>query len=170
MDFSNLAKERYSVRSFSDEKVSDTDLSVILEAGNLAPTACNRQPQRIIAVRSEEGLKKLKNCTDYTFDAPLALIVCYEADKCWVRPFDGKSSGDIDASIVATHMMLQAKEIGIGSTWVMYFKPDVLKKDFRLDENVVPVAILMMGHPSENCVPSHNHGKRKKIEETVISD
>jgi hypothetical protein len=39
--------------------------------------------------------------------------VCYDSELCWTRDFDGKESGDIDASIVATHMMLEAWELGI---------------------------------------------------------
>ena len=38
---------------------------------------------------------------------------------------DGKNSGDIDASIVATHMMLEIADLGLGSIWVMYW---VLRK------------------------------------------
>ena len=42
-----------------------------------------------------------------------------------MRPFDKKQTGDIDVSILTGHMMLQATELGLGSVWVCYFKPDV---------------------------------------------
>lgn len=60
--------------------------------------------------------------------APLAIIVCADHNKAWVRPFDKKQTGDIDASILTDHMMLQATELGLGTVWVCYFKPDVIKK------------------------------------------
>ena len=167
MDFLTLAKVRYSVRAFTKETVSEDTVREILEAGRAAPTACNNQPQVIYAVRSEAGLVRLRKCTECHFGAPLAFIVCYDKSKCWVRPFDGHDSGDVDASIVATHMMLAAAERGIGSTWVMYFIPEAVKTEFALPETVEPAAILVMGHAAAQCRPSNQHFSRKPLEETV---
>lgn len=49
--------------------------------------------------------------------------------KKWTRPFDGKKATDIDASILTGHMMLEATELGLGSVWICYFKPDVLSDE-----------------------------------------
>ena len=167
MDFMELTQKRFSARSFTAEPVSDDDLQKILEAGRLAPTACNNQPQRILAVQSAEGIALLKKCTECHFNAPAALIICYDRTACWKRPYDGHDSGDIDASIVTTHMMLEAANLGIGTTWVMYFISEAVKTEFGLPENWEPTAILVMGHPSEQCTPSGMHSKRKEINETV---
>lgn len=51
-----------------------------------------------------------------TFDAPQVLIICADPSEAWVNPFNGRSSAEMDASIVAAHMMLQMQELGIGST------------------------------------------------------
>ena len=105
-DFMELAKARYSVRKFLDKKVPKEIIEKIIEAGMIAPTGCNNQPQRVIVVESQEGLAKIKECTRCHFDAPLVFIISYNKDECWKRPYDGKLSGDIDASIVTTQMML----------------------------------------------------------------
>ncbi|GAE01364.1 nitroreductase [Clostridium botulinum B str. Osaka05] len=107
MDFINLAKERYSVRNFDAKKIEQEKLDLILKAGQLAPTAVNYQPQRILVIESNEALEKLKTCTIYHFNAPMALLICADKDEAWKRSYDGKSHTDIDGSIVATHMMLQ---------------------------------------------------------------
>ena len=167
MEFLQLAADRYSVRKFKDAPVPREILDKILRAGQLAPTACNFQPQKILAVCSAEGLDKLKKCTECHFNAPLALIVCNDFSRSWTRPFDGKSSGDVDASIVTTHMMLEAAELGVGSTWVMFFKPDAVKTEFALPEGVEPVAILPMGYPADDAVPAPKHSEFRSIEETV---
>ena len=52
------------------------------------------------------------------YGAPLAVIVCADHERNWTRPFDGKQSGDIDASILTDHMMLEATELGLGSVWI----------------------------------------------------
>ena len=167
MIYSELIQKRYSARSFTSEPISDEDLHQILEAGRLAPTACNNQPQRILAVRSPEGLALLRKCTECHFNAPAALIVCYDKTACWKRSYDGHHSGDIDASIVTTQMMLRAADLGIGTTWVMYFIPEAVKTEFDLPDTWEPTAILVMGHPSEKCVPSGMHSIRKDLSETV---
>ena len=52
MSFMDLCQERYSVRRFDPRPVEDEKISQILEAGRIAPTACNYQPQRVYVVKS----------------------------------------------------------------------------------------------------------------------
>ena len=170
MDFLELARERYSVRKFASKKVENEKLDAVLEAGRLAPTACNNQPQRVLVLNSAEALAKLKDCTPYHFSAPLALIVCYDNTVSWKRSYDGKDMGEVDASIVTTHMMLEAAALGLGSTWVGYFDPQKVRSAFALPENVVPVAILPMGYPHETSVPNPRHGERLPLSATTRRD
>lgn len=145
MEFINIAKQRSSVRDYTEKKVETEKLEKILEAAHVAPTAANLQPVHLIAVQSEEGLAKIGKAANI-YGAPLAIIVCADHNKAWVRPFDNKQTGDIDASILTDHMMLQATELGLGSVWVCYFKPDVLSKEFNLPANLEPVNILVIGY------------------------
>ena len=168
MSFIKLAEERYSLRSFCSKPVEKEKLDLVLKAAQLSPTACNSQPQRILVIENEEALEKLKKCTQYHFNAPVAFLVCYVKTVSWKRKFDGDDSGVVDASIVTTHMMLQAAEIGLGTTWVGYFDPAVITKEFDIPENFVPVALLPMGYPSEEAKPNTAHYQRKSIDETVF--
>lgn len=111
MDFINIAKSRSSVRDYNNKKVEPEKLEKILEAAHVAPTAANLQPVHLIVVQSEEGLAKIGKAANI-YGTSLAIIVCADHDKAWVRPFDGKQTGDIDASILTDHMMLQATELG----------------------------------------------------------
>lgn len=166
-DFMILAEERFSVRSFTDEPVLPDVVSRILHAGHVAPTACNLQPQRIYVLQSEEALTRLKACTPCHFNAPLALLVCADMDSCWERPFDGQSSGLIDASIVATHMMLQAAAEGVGCTWVMHLDPETTASEFQLPQNEFPVCLLVMGYAAEDAIPAPGHLRKRAMQETV---
>jgi len=148
MDFLELAKKRYSVRNYSDKKVENEKLDKILQAAHVAPTAANLQPIHLIAVQSEEGLAKVSKAANI-YGAPLAIIVCADHNKAWVRPFDQKQTGDIDASILTDHMMLQATELGLGTVWVCYFKPDVLRAEFDLPEYLEPINILVVGYSDD---------------------
>lgn len=168
MEFIKLAKERYSVRKFSDRKVEPEKLDQILEAGRVAPTAVNYQPQRILVIDSEENLTKLKTCTSYHFHAPLCLLVCYDSTVSWKRPFDEEDMGTVDASIVTTQMMLQTAELGLGSTWVGHFDPQAIRTTFELPDYLVPVALLPIGYPREDSVPHKLHGERFDSDRTVF--
>lgn len=169
MDFLELVKERYSVRKFSDKKVEKDKVNLILEAGRVAPTAVNYQPQRILVIDNEEGLAKLKACTPYHFHAPLVLLICYDSTVSWKRSYDNEDMGVVDASIVTTQMMLQVVELGLGSTWVGHFNPDIIKEAFELPEYLVPVALLPIGYPRADSLPHPVfHNKRYDIEDTVF--
>ena len=167
MDFLKLAETRFSVREFSDQKVELDVIERILRAGQVAPTACNNQPQRILVIESEDALAKLRRCTRSHFHAPLALLVCFDRNECWKRDYDGKSSGDIDASIVCTHMMLEAAELGVGSTWVMHYIPEAVREEFDLPESLESTALLVMGYPKEGIRPNPLHFRIKPLEDTV---
>lgn len=167
-EFMKLATERYSVRSFESRPVEKDIVERIIEAGRVAPTACNLQPQRVLVVQSEEGMEKLRRCTSSHYGCALAMIVCADTGSCWQREFDGKGSEDVDASIVTTQMMLAAQALGIGSTWVMHFKPEAVREEFALPEGYTPVSILVMGYPAADAKPSPSHAANKPVEQTVF--
>lgn len=168
-DFLALASERYSVRSYMGEPVREEDLHRILQAGCLAPTACNLQPQRVFVLQSKDALEKLYRCTRCHFHCPTALLVCQDRTACWVRKYDGKPSGDIDAAIITTHMMLEATSLGVGCCWVMHFNPAAVREAFALPDNLEPVAILTMGYPAEDAAPYPAHSQRRPMEELVTA-
>ena len=105
-------------------------LQAVLEAGRLAPTGKNHQPQRLLVVQSPEGLEKMAKAMHNTnaYTAKAVIMVCSDTSDCWVRSFDGHCIHEIDASIVTTYMMLAATEQGLGSLWVERFNPDVYKR------------------------------------------
>jgi nitroreductase len=168
MIFLELASERYSVRSFKNQPVEPDKLTAVLEAGRVAPTACNNRPQRIKVITTADDLAKADQCTPCRFGAPVVLLVCYDKSECWARPFDSASSGDVDASIVTTHLMLAAWEQGLGSCWVMYFNPAKTRELFGLPENVVPVAMLPVRYPADDAKPADTHYIRSDIDSLLI--
>ena len=167
MKYSELIKKRYSVRKFTDKPISEEIINSILEAGHLAPTGCNAQPQRILVINTPEAIEKLQGCTRAHFGANTAMLICYNKDECWTRKYDGEVSGPMDASIVTTHMMLAAEDNGIGTTWVMHFNPFKMREAFNIPENIVPVALLVMGHPAEDAEPHEFHSQFRPMSDIV---
>ena len=165
MNFSELIKDRYSVRKYKTDAIPTEILDRIIEAGMYAPTACNNQPQKIYVARSKEAIDKLKECTPFTFDAPVVMVVGYDKTRSWQnKRMPGYESGETDAAIVTTHMMLSAWNEGIGSCWVRGFDKNAVAKVFELPDNLEPVAMLPIGYPDEKGmqVPAW-HYKREEI-------
>lgn len=168
MDFKDLAVSRYSVRSFSDRKIEKEKLQIILEAAKVAPTACNNQPQRLYVVQSEEGIKKLSAITRFTFGAGTVIIFTSKEAEEWKNPFTEEyHTGEIDVSIVCTHVMMQAWDLGIGSCWVGYFDPEKVRAAFNIPADEKIIALLPLGYPSEEAKPATGHFKYKPLENTV---
>ncbi len=168
MNFLELAKARFSVRSFKSDAIEEEKLNLILEAGRVAPSACNKQPQKIYVIQSEEMRKKLASVCKFTFDAPAVLAVCYDRDKAWKNDLmPGYCSGETDAAIVCTHMMLEAWELGIGSCWVGWFNAAEIEKALNLPENVTLCALLPIGYPTEDAIPTKLHTKIRDYNDTI---
>lgn len=168
MNFIDLAKERYSVREFKEVAVEKEKLNKILEAGNIAPTAKNLQPQRIYVLESEESLKKLDELTHCRYKAKTVLLFTYDTNEEWTNPLEeGIHSGVEDVSIVATHIMLMAKELGLDTCWCNYFPNTKLEEALNIQKNEKSVLLMPIGYASENAKPSPMHTKKKLIEETV---
>lgn len=168
MNFLELAKERYSVRKFSDKPIASDVMQKILAAGNVAPTGCNKQPQRIYIVTNPEKIDILNQVSKCIFGANTVLVFAYDSSEDWKNPLEqGVHSGIQDVSIVATHIMLQAWELGIGSCWVNYFSPSRLEKEFGLPENEKAVLLMPMGYPAEDSEPIKMHYQYKELSETI---
>jgi len=170
MEFQELIKQRYSVRKFKPKQLSQEDINQILAAGHLAPTGCNYQPQRILVINNEVSMEKLRGCTKCHFGAPAAMLVCFNREESWKRKYDGALAAPVDASIVATHMMLCAHDIGIGCCWVMHFDPAAMRDEFHIPENVEPLALLVMGYPSEDAKPIDMHYQYRPIGDVAVYD
>lgn len=145
---------RRSIRKYAPTAVEPEKLQQILEAARMAPTAANRQPVRLLVVQNEGERKELGKSADI-YGAPLAIIVCADRERAWKRPFDGKITTDIDASILTDHMMLEASELGLGSVWICYFEPKQLRESFHIPENLEPINILAIGYPAEGEQPGN---------------
>ena len=165
-DFLEIMEKRYSVRSYSDRPVEKQKLDRILRAAQVAPTAVNKQPQRIYVLQSGEALEKAALVTRFTFGAPLILLVCSDT-KVGHTMADGQYIGTVDAAIAMTQMMLEATELGLGTCWVRGFVRDDVTNVFGLPDNILPEGMLIIGYPSADAVPGRFHSDRMPIDAMV---
>ncbi len=167
MDFQTLSAARYSLRKFDSRPVEPEKLNLILEAGRNAPTAHNYQPQRIFVLQSPEALEKADACSGSHFNPPVMLAVACDPAVSWKRETDGKDHGEIDAAIAVTQMMLQAADLGLGTTSIGKIESDKLLAAFPEMAGTCPIALLALGCPAEGARPARLHTDRKPMEELV---
>ncbi|MED9872998.1 MAG: nitroreductase family protein [Eggerthellaceae bacterium] len=167
MEFKELIKARYSCKKYDGKQISNDQLQAILEAGRLAPTAKNLQEQHIYVMQSEEALAIIDEVTPCRYGAPTVLVVAFDAEDVYVYPGEQRDSGIEDASIVATHMLLAAKDAGVDSCWINRFNPAELKEKLGLPENEEILMLMDLGYAAEGAGPLANHDKRKSLDETV---
>ena len=165
MEFNHVIRKRTATRKFSDKKISGEDIEKILEAGNLAPTAKNLQPQFIYVIASDEGLENIDKVSPCRYNAKCCLLVCSDKEKAFQK--DEYSTYEIDATIVATHMILEATNLNIDTTWIEAFDHQETKKIFNIGDNLEPVCIINLGYKADDCPENPLHNQRKNIDEIV---
>lgn len=162
--FLNMTRERWSVRRFAAQQISDEHMTRIIEAGRNAPSACNYQPQRVLVLQSGETIAQVRRVTHWAFNAPTVLLVCADTTESW-KNADGADSAEVDAAIALDHMMMEAWECGVGSTWVRGFDERVMRDAFNIPPTWKIVAMMPMGYPADNARPSNWHFRRKPADE-----
>lgn len=165
MDFEAVIKSRTATRKFKSVEVEDAKIEKILSAGRLAPTAKNLQPQKIYVIKSDKALSHVDKITPCRYDAPLCLLVCADKNIAWKN--DDYSSCESDGAIVATHMILEAANLGLGSVWVRYFDAHQVQKEFNLSENIIPICLIPVGYAADDYKESPLHNQRKELSETT---
>lgn len=175
MAYLDLARSRYSCRLFEARAVEQAVVDAIVEAGRIAPSACNNHPTRVMVLDTPEFLEKAAACQPRfardgsIFGAPLIFLICSVTDDAWVRPYDQMNSSAIDTSIVCDQMMMEAEEQGLGTCWVCHFKPELARERFNLPEGVYPYHMLVCGYPADHITdPEHREARTIPLSDFLL--
>jgi nitroreductase len=169
MRFYDVIKQRKSIREYVLNKpVPDDVLNRILDAGRCAPSASNRQPWKILAIRDETLRQRVCRCYrgEWLKSAPIILVVIGYRDQAWIRQKDGHCSLEVDLTIAMDHMILAAAAENIGSCWIMAFDYDVLREVLKLNENQFVSCITPLGYAADAALAAPD-SSRKKFEEVI---
>jgi nitroreductase len=166
--FLELAKNRYSCRSYDSRPVEKEKLEMVLEAGRVAPSAVNFQPWHFYIFEGEEELGEIHRVyhREWIRTAPCVIVICGDHGRSWKRK-DGKDHLDIDIGIVADHMTLQATDLGLATCWVCNFDPALTRELLKLPRQMEPIVLLPLGYPLDQPDPDRHREKRKPLSEIV---
>lgn len=169
MDLDKILGERRSTRKFKSKDIKWENVADILNAGRLAPSAGNIQNWVFLVVKDKENKKKLANACSrqlWITEAPVLILVCSMLEK--IRELYG-TRGEVLYSIqncaaAIENMLLKSTEFGIDSCWVSAFDENSIIRDFRLDKDVRPQAIIAFGYGDE----FEKKSKRNPLENFVF--
>ena len=148
----NSIFKRRSIRKYTDQPVSEEDITLCLKAAMYAPCAGNEQAWEFIVTRSKENLQRLSDAHPYGKALPgasAAVTICGNRSKLkfpqeyWIE----------DCSAAAQNFMLQATDLGIGTVWLAVYpcedRVESISEVLKLPGNVIPLCIIPMGYPDE---------------------
>ncbi len=174
MSYADLTKSRFSCRHYEDRALEPEALNAIIEAGRIAPSACNKHPTRLIVCDTpEKHQKAAAACPRYDrdgkiFGASVVFIALAQRENAWTRKYDQMNSSLIDTSIVVDQMMMQATELGLGTCWVCAFDPAVICEQFELPEDLYPISMLVCGYPADTIADAEAREARCITREDFI--
>ena len=147
---------RASIRKYTDQPVSKADIETLLRAGMAAPTAVNKQPWHFVAVTDKAKLKELAGNRGRMLEqCALAIVVCGDMDKA--LPGKGQAYWIQDCSAATENILLAANALGLGAVWTGVYPMDdrvaAVSKAVKLPETIVPLCVIVIGHPAENPTP-----------------
>lgn len=148
-DIFTILRSRRSVRAYTDEPVSDSDIKTMLECAMLAPSAADEEPWEFIVIREHGLLEQVAAINPYASfaaRAPLAILLCLNQQKEKI-----KGMGIIDMGTCAENLMLAAAGLGLGSVFTGIFpykdRMDGFSKLCSLPPYVLPIGLIVIGHP-----------------------
>ena len=175
MSFIDLANKRYSVRNYKNTPVPQEKINRCIEAARLAPSACNSQPWKFIAVDDPKFIKELAKAAfegildfnHFAFKAPVLILIVSERQKAFAK-FGGivkrKNFSLMDIGITAEHFCLQATEEGLGTCMLGWFNEKKVKKTLSIPKLKRVELIISVGFSADDNIP---HKKRKSVDEIL---
>ena len=173
--FLELAQLRQSDRSFDTEKVIEqVKLDKILEAGRLAPSACNSQPWKFIVVKNPDKRMKIADAcaskvlgmNHFSKQAPVQLVLVEEASNFTSR-FGGFVKQihypHLDLGIVASHICLAAEDEGIGSCMLGWLNEKKIRDILDIPSGKKIVLVILLGYSKQ----TKREKKRKSLTDIV---
>ena len=171
MNFTEIALARQSCRRYAETRaVEEEKLTAILEAAQLAPSACNSQPYHFTVCRGEAA-KAVAAATQgmgmnkFSSQAPV-LIVISEADYNKSAALGAKVKGNdyrsIDIGITTAYLTAEATAQGLSTCILGWLDDEKIRKICGIDHPVR--LVITLGYAKDD--PLRNK-KRKELSQLV---
>lgn len=150
---------RTSVRSYTSERVSLSQVDTLLRAAMAAPTARNGQPWAFVVIDQRSLLDSLGDAMPHGAMlnlASVAVVVCGDTNKA-IPDINNHNYWEQDCSAATENLLLAASAIGLGAVWIGVFPNVDRQNDVRqiinLPNNLIPLNIISIGYPDTPLNP-----------------
>lgn len=158
MTFFDLIATRQSGRSYAHQAVEKEKLIKIVEAGAIAPSACNSQPWRFIVVGDLENAAKVATLTQkpdlpinrFTDKCGAFIVICESPAMLIGRTEPDQKYAQMDIGITTAHMALAATELGLDNCILGSFQEEPLRELLNIPAELQPRLILAVGYGEKN--------------------
>jgi nitroreductase len=160
-EFIQIIFARRSIRKYTAEPVSETDIKTLLEAAMAAPSASNRKPWQFVVVVERQTLDRLAEVHPHgkmLFEATLCIAVCgdlTEMERFWVQ----------DCSAATENLLLAATALGLGAVWLGVYPREervaAVRQVLGIPETIVPLNLISIGHPAEEKEPRTQYNEAR---------
>ena len=154
MELFETIRRRRSVRAFKGEPVKKEDLTRILNAAIMAPSAGDIQPWEFIVTTDAEVRRDLATAALGQYwmeEAPVIITVCAKEEASALR-YGERGSGLYciqDTAAAVQNILLASTALGYGSCWVGAFDEDEVRRVLKIPNGIRPVAMIPIGAPGE---------------------
>jgi nitroreductase len=172
--FDEILKRRVSCRAYLDRPLDRATINTLIEAARWAPSACNSQTWRFVAVTARATIARIADAAmrpvvpnRWLAQAPLIIAGCSRLDIVANRigaRVTGVEYYQIDLGIALEHVVLKATELGLGTCWVGWFKEAVVKHLLGIPRTIKVSALLAVGHPA----PAAPRPRRRKALDEIL--
>ena len=172
MNFSEIAKNRYSCRSYDATKmVEDEKIKAILESAILSPSACNSQPYHFTVCKGEKAKEVAKatqsmGMNKFASEAPVMIVISegnYNKTASIGAKMKGNDYRSIDIGIATAYLTAEASAQGLGTCILGWFDDKKIRKICGLDTAVR--LVVSLGYAKEGSVVPTK--KRKSYDELI---
>jgi len=153
---SKIIKDRRSIRKFKENsQVSKEQIHALLEAGMMAPSACNSRPWRFLVITNRELLDKVAECHHFAKmlqQVSVAIVIVALAEEQAENEI-ARGFYPQDCGAATQNILLQAQEMGLGTCWCGVYPKEHVIASFRemlnLPEDETPMCIIAVGEADE---------------------
>lgn len=160
MEFSDILKQRRSIRRFKQQEIPLSILTDLIDAAAVAPSGANNQPLRYVLIREKELLKAVFEQTawgghvrprrdpEFGVTSPTAFLAVCAADQGNQTPTPAAA---VDAGAAIQSILFRAVDLGLGACWIGAFNRRNVNELLRLD-GLTAIYLVGLGYPAETPV------------------
>lgn len=186
MDFWEVLRERRSSRRFKKLPVEEEKISLILEAGNQAPSPANRQPWLFIVIRNRQVKERIRDLAaktrqewaeasgwnwlrkydvEYLVEVPVMICVAGDPTRGGADQFiPGRGESYAHACAAAVeNMLLAAQALGLSGVWFTLFAKEELANILGLEPQYDPIALVCLGYNDDPTPQPEKRDYREKV-------